>query len=415
MDTNSSSLELTEQAERLRTLNENLLNQHREYIRLVKDVATKQKELRSSLEKHSKQRLTLRDNLRRIKKRKDLTGPVSSLARADVLNHDVTTTLPTSTSWPINYMLGGLDVVMPHREIRFKYKLGYEDFKRKSSIFSFLLALFAFILPYLSQSNVAISTYDCCILLFQFFFHISLIFKESILIKNGSKINRYWILHHYSSTILLFLLLICRFDSLYLTIRSHIAIFSMLGSAFHYIRHKRAISKFYADLATERAHFMDLIDSTRELGVEDPSVSYKLPLSVIFIGICAVGIHVYQNFIGIMTILVSWSQRTFDTLFWTGILLTCLGIGNFLTTLFILFSKLKHGQPFRYSPRTRPIPGFPNKKITIPVLHQLYAHVTENEDSDESSTTEIEFKPYRPSDPLNRRSRMSHSPQFNRF
>ncbi|KAL0245011.1 hypothetical protein GEMRC1_009091 [Eukaryota sp. GEM-RC1] len=300
----------------------------------------------------------------------------------------------------MSFVLGKLDVVMPTRDKRFNYKLDYEGFKRRFSIVSLILALFAFVLPRLSLPTVAVSTYDSVLLVCQLFFHVGLLFRESILIKNGSRINQYWILHHYGTTLLLFLLLITPFNDQYLRIRSHIALFSMCTSLFHFIRHKRAMQRYYADLATEQAHFMDVIDSTRELGIEDNSSWLNLPLSSLMVGLTAVGMHAYQNFIGLLATYISFQDRRYDALFWTGIVLFLLGIGNCVTTLIILFSRIGSRGP---NHRSRSVPGFPNKKLTIPALHKMYAHLTENEcDSDESSTTEFEeFKlGSRTSDPL---------------
>ncbi|KAL0220735.1 hypothetical protein RCL1_000589 [Eukaryota sp. TZLM3-RCL] len=399
MTDTSNSLQLSEDTDRLISTTESLCTQFREYERILTLCKKQESVLRKTLSTHEKHKKTLQNRISSVKKKADTSTSLQALHRASSLSRDVNYSLPTNASWPISYIVGKLNVVIQDRDRRFNYKMDYESFKRTFSITSFILSLVAFFLPQLSVPRVIVSAYDCTLLVFQLLFHLGLLFRESILIKNGSSINHYWIIHHYSTTILLFLLLICPFDTNYLRIRAHIAVFSMLTSLFHFIRHKQAMHRYYADLATERAHFMDVIDHQRELGVDScefhRSRSNYFPISGIIIGICAIAIHVYQNFIGILASSISFKQSNYDALFWTGLLLTFLGIGNCVTTTVIIISKIKSfsKNTLRHTSKSKTVPGFPNKKLTIPALHKLYAHLTENEvDSDESSCTETEEK-----------------------
>eukprot|EP00041_Stephanoeca_diplocostata_P008361 m.124427 g.124427 ORF g.124427 m.124427 type:complete len:329 (+) comp17283_c0_seq1:153-1139(+) len=123
------------------------------------------------------------DRTKHIKHLKDMQEKITSIV----------TDYPIDTTWLISFILGPLKVCMPYPDERFNYKKTYEVYKLR--ITYAILALSSIIL--FRPIRILESTFNFVLM----GYYLIVTLREHILLCNGSRIRRWWRLHHYLACI----------------------------------------------------------------------------------------------------------------------------------------------------------------------------------------------------------------------
>jgi len=244
----------------------------------------------------------------------------------------ISDTLPRKDSY-LKVILGGVDVSILNKIDRWKYKEEYEKFKFIVTCISLVSSLVIWSLT---------SRYRAFDALFHFllvWYYCTLTIRESILIVNGSNINRWWRAHHFISTVATAILLTWPESHSYHAFRTQFFVFSFYlsfvqGLQFYYQR-----GSLYRLRALGETHDMDItIEGFHRWMFR--GLSFLVPF--LLVG------YLFELYNAYILWQLAHESTTHEwQVFVLSIIFFILFLGNILTTLSVLREKLRE--------KTRPI------------------------------------------------------------
>lgn len=109
--------------------------------------------------------------------------------------------LPQKHSLILQFAVGNINVTLPKMVDRMRYKADYENFKLKMTILGLIWSALLIFLGRKSRIFEAFFQAVIC------WYYSTISLREHILIANGSRIKRWWLIHHYLSIFLAAILL----------------------------------------------------------------------------------------------------------------------------------------------------------------------------------------------------------------
>lgn len=228
---------------------------------------------------------------------------------------------------------------------RLEYKKEYEEFKLKMTLIA-TAAAFSSLFIYSSRLT------DAMFAFLLLYYYCSVILREHILIVNGSRIRKWWLVHHYLSVItsgillvrkllyiIYFLLHNCNIQiwpssPSYDQFRGPFLWFCLFLGALQYLQYRYQKQRLYVLIALEKANPMDTVTGE---GVCNDKAGWDFALLVPF----SILGQVWQLYSSVVMYEAyhsrpdnEWQIAAF------GILFFALGVGNMLTTFQIFVGKL---------------------------------------------------------------------------
>ncbi|PWA20466.1 hypothetical protein CCH79_00003705, partial [Gambusia affinis] len=103
--------------------------------------------------------------------------------------------LPKKNGLYLRLVIGNVNVILPNRQLKFAYKDEYEKFKLYLTVILLLLSFICFFI-------VNYRFMDAILNFLLVWYYSTLTIRETILIKNGSRIKGWWVFHHFISSFL---------------------------------------------------------------------------------------------------------------------------------------------------------------------------------------------------------------------
>ncbi len=242
--------------------------------------------------------------------------------------------MPVVAGLPLSPIIGSLNVRLSPQE-RITFKQGYENFKFKMATFLIFLLSGVFWVP---QLDIFAAT-----ALFTFYMLMTL--RESILVRNGSRIRWWWRSHHYISTFSAFVLIGWTPSGclIWADVRRLVLGFMIYVFVVQILQTRYQLGRLYTLTALDRAHVMDTTNTE--------SLQYRkglsMPILIPFLWVA----HAWQFLIGFRIALEFIAQavdsyRSADVAVphWqaavVGISFSVLGVGNAWTTLHVAVIRL---------------------------------------------------------------------------
>lgn len=175
---------------------------HKEYVKKLEEVESLKKSYSQQFEKLKKKLSQLDGSIRRYE-----NDPNSSRSNeqklAEIKNKvkenlqyadQISDTFPQPNGFYLNTIIGGVCVSILNKEEKYKYKEEYEKFK---FYFTLLSMGVSFLLLFTNHFRELDAFYN----FLQVWYYCTLTIRESILVVNGSKINGWWMAHHFITTV----------------------------------------------------------------------------------------------------------------------------------------------------------------------------------------------------------------------
>lgn len=170
------------------------------------------------------------------------------------------------------------------------------------------------------------------------YFYLTLAMRESILQVNGSRINKWWINHHYLSVLLVTTLITWPKTMIYQQFRSQFFIYSFYSSIVQLLQYQYQTQRLYVMKTLGKANQMDVANSDSTQVVFSRQFIFLLPF--VFIG------QLMQFYNAIC--LLFWCWRANEWQEWQAYLVAAeffvLAYGNFVTTVRIFKKKYRKYQ-----------------------------------------------------------------------
>ncbi|XP_069768262.1 ion channel TACAN-like [Narcine bancroftii] len=234
--------------------------------------------------------------------------------------------LPKKNGLYLTLVLGNVNVTLLSKQAKFAYKDEYEKFKLYLTI---ILLLLSFSCRFLLNSRVADSVFNFLLV----WYYCTLTIRESILINNGSRIKGWWVFHHYVSAFLSGVMLTWPDSKMYQLFRNQFLSFSMYQSFVQFLQYYYQSGCLYRLRALGERHNMDLTVEGFQSWMWR-GLTFLLPF--LFFG------HFWQLFNAIT--LFKLAEHP-DCKEWQvsmcGITFLVLFLGNFLTTVRVIYQKQK--------------------------------------------------------------------------
>ena len=226
---------------------------------------------------------------------------------------------------------------------RLKFKKDYEAFKLVMSLVLIALLLLAYYVPFKIFDVIAFAT--MC------YYYISLTVRETVLKMNGSRINMFWIFHHYMSIFGFLALCIWESSPVYENVRKEVIGWLIFMLVVHLIQYKYQTSRLYVLQSVGLAESTTVTNMDTPVGLQKTFVG----LIPILFGLYAVQarmgwtlISAYSDLVaeilhevGADTVTLEVALRAAPPLV-AGMISFILSVGNAVTTVGIVFRKLKH-------------------------------------------------------------------------
>ncbi|ELK26331.1 Transmembrane protein 120B [Myotis davidii] len=282
---------------------------HRIYRQKLEELTALQTLCSSSIRKHKTRLKDLKRTLQRYKRR-------ASLEEAELVQQidvtikerqntffDMEAYLPKKNGLYLNLVLGNVSVTLLSNQAKFAYKDEYEKFKLYLTI---ILLLGAVACQFVLHYRVTDEIFNFLLV----WYYCTLTIRESILISNGSRIKGWWVSHHYVSTFLSGVMLTWPNGLIYQKFRSQFLAFSIFQSCVQFLQYYYQRGCLYRLRALGERNHLDLTVEGFQSWMWR-GLTFLLPF--LFFG------HVFVLAI------------TFLVLF----------LGNFLTTLKVVHTKLQ--------------------------------------------------------------------------
>ncbi|XP_072098914.1 transmembrane protein 120A-like isoform X2 [Mobula birostris] len=282
---------------------------HRLYKQQLEEVIKLQNSCLSSIERQKKKYKALSNNLGRCEPleneehTRDIEFIKELMKERQNIFFEMEAFLPKKNGLYLTLVLGNVNVTLLSKQAKFAYKDEYEKFKLCLTI---ILLLISFSCRFLLNSRVADSVFNFLLV----WYYCTLTIRESILINNGSRIKGWWVMHHYVSAFLSGVMLTWPDSKMYQLFRNQFLSFSMYQSFVQFLQYYYQSGCLYRLRALGERHNMDLTVEGFQSWMWR-GLTFLLPF--LFFG------H------------VSMCGMTFLVLF----------LGNFLTTVRVIYQKQK--------------------------------------------------------------------------
>ncbi|XP_059828979.1 ion channel TACAN isoform X2 [Hypanus sabinus] len=282
---------------------------HKLYKQQLEEVIKLQNSCLSSIERQKKKYKELSNNLGRCEPleneeyTRDIEFIKELMKERQNIFFEMEAFLPKKNGLYLTLVLGNVNVTLLSKQAKFAYKDEYEKFKLCLTI---ILVLISFSCRFLLNSRVADSVFNFLLV----WYYCTLTIRESILINNGSRIKGWWVMHHYVSAFLSGVMLTWPDSKMYQLFRNQFLSFSMYQSFVQFLQYYYQSGCLYRLRALGERHNMDLTVEGFQSWMWR-GLTFLLPF--LFFG------H------------VSMCGMTFLVLF----------LGNFLTTVRVIYQKQK--------------------------------------------------------------------------
>lgn len=236
-----------------------LKEKHSELKKLREDVRSLEKTCLASSEKQLKKLATLKQQL----------GPSQDASAKEVLDMQtnltsIRETLPQLNNLFLRSIVGSINVTLPNGEDKLVYKERYENFKRNVTIAIICLTFLCFWFKDYTRFPEFILQFMLA------WFYLALTVREHILIRNGSKIATWWVLHHYFSIAISGIFLIWPDSECYRNFQMQFLYFTLTLAGIMYLQFIYQKGQLYKLRTLGKAHKMDVVQDsgirTRSMG-----------------------------------------------------------------------------------------------------------------------------------------------------
>jgi hypothetical protein len=173
----------------------------------------------------------------------------------------------------LRLIIGDISVTLPYKEDRVTYKAKYEKFKMFHTVCMCALAIFSLLFPHFAILGGLVH----CVSVWYYF---TVTLRELILISNGSKINWWWMTHHYCSIAVSGLLLAWPPGECYQAFKNQFMLFTTILSLVMALQFRYQRAKMYRKVALGLKHHM--------------SVSHESKLAIKNLLLGLVGVYMFQ-------------------------------------------------------------------------------------------------------------------------
>uniref|UniRef100_A0A8B9QDX3 Transmembrane protein 120B n=1 Tax=Apteryx owenii TaxID=8824 RepID=A0A8B9QDX3_APTOW len=164
---------------------------------------------------------------------------------------DMEAYLPKKNGLYLNLVLGNVNVTLLSNQAKFAYKDEYEKFKLYLTI---ILLLGAVACRFILHYRVTDEVFNFLLV----WYYCTLTIRESILISNGSRIKGWWVSHHYVSTFLSGVMLTWPDGLMYQMFRSQFLAFSIFQSCVQFLQYYYQRGCLYRLRALGERNHLDL-------------------------------------------------------------------------------------------------------------------------------------------------------------
>eukprot|EP00042_Codosiga_hollandica_P041019 m.362053 g.362053 ORF g.362053 m.362053 type:complete len:333 (-) comp56012_c0_seq1:130-1128(-) len=228
---------------------------------------------------------------------------------------------PAPLSVLLTAILGSVNVTVPVKDDRFKYKVEYEAYKLRMTFVIIVNALLCMIF----QIKFLDSIFQAVLV----WFYMTITLREHVLIVNGSKIMHWWLVHHYLAILLSCIILTWPDTESYHTFRTKFMAFSLFLAAVQIFQFKYQSGILYKKRALGQSETMETTTD-----VATPSLFYWILL-------CLLVLYVAQLSIAGFLIKHYWDAEG-DTewqVLSAGLIFLTHGIGNLQGLVKVLIGK----------------------------------------------------------------------------
>ncbi|KAM6970377.1 transmembrane protein 120A-A isoform 2-T2 [Aplochiton taeniatus] len=237
--------------------------------------------------------------------------------------------LPKKNGLYLSLVLGNVNVTLLNKQSKFAYKDEYEKFKL---ILTVILFLFSFTCCFLFSYRVLDALFNFLLV----WYYCTLTIRESILISNGSRIKGWWVFHHYVSTFLSGVMLTWPEGILYQMFRNQFLTYCMYQSFVQFLQYYYQSGCLYRLRSLGERHNMDVTVEGFQSWMWR-GLTFLLPF--LFFG------HFWQLYNSIILFRIAQLPECKE---WQVVMCGCsylvLFLGNFLTTLAVVYQKYMNNQ-----------------------------------------------------------------------
>ncbi|KAK5887195.1 hypothetical protein CesoFtcFv8_015821 [Champsocephalus esox] len=238
--------------------------------------------------------------------------------------------LPQKNGLYLNLVLGNVNVTLLNKQSKFAYKDEYEKFKL---VLTVILFVFSFTCRFLFSYRVLDALFNFLLV----WYYCTLTIRESVLINNGSRIKGWWVFHHYVSTFLSGVMLTWPEGALYQMFRNQFLTYCLYQIGFvQFLQYYYQSGCLYRLRALGEKHNMDVTVEGFQSWMWR-GLTFLLPF--LFFG------HFWQlyNSITLYTMFQLPECKEWQVAM-CGCSYLVLFMGNFLTTLGVVYQKYRNNQ-----------------------------------------------------------------------
>uniref|UniRef100_A0A8B9RYC7 Transmembrane protein 120B n=1 Tax=Accipiter nisus TaxID=211598 RepID=A0A8B9RYC7_9AVES len=230
---------------------------HKVYRQKLEEVTSLQTACSSSIHRQKKTLRDLKHSLQRCKPRASpeefaLIQEISTqIKERQNAFFDMEAYLPKKNGLYLNLVLGNVNVTLLSNQAKFAYKDEYEKFKLYLTI---ILLLGAVACRFILHYRVTDEVFNFLLV----WYYCTLTIRESILISNGSRIKGWWVSHHYVSTFLSGVMLTWPDGLMYQMFRSQFLAFSIFQSCVQFLQYYYQRGCLYRLRALGERNHLDL-------------------------------------------------------------------------------------------------------------------------------------------------------------
>ncbi|XP_023675174.1 transmembrane protein 120A-A [Paramormyrops kingsleyae] len=237
--------------------------------------------------------------------------------------------LPKKNGLYLSLVLGNVNITLLNKQAKFAYKDEYEKFKLCLTV---LLLLFSFTCRFVVTYRVVDALFNFLLV----WYYCTLTIRESILISNGSRIKGWWVFHHYVSTFLSGVMLTWPDGRLYQMFRNQFLTYSLYQSFVQFLQYYYQSGCLYRLRALGERHNMDLTVEGFQSWMWR-GLTFLLPF--LFFG------HFWQLYNGLTLFRMAQLPECKEwQVAMCGASYLVLFMGNFFTTLGVVYHKYKHNR-----------------------------------------------------------------------
>uniref|UniRef100_A0A674P937 Transmembrane protein 120Aa n=1 Tax=Takifugu rubripes TaxID=31033 RepID=A0A674P937_TAKRU len=229
----------------------------------------------------------------------------------------------------LSLVLGNVNVTLLNKQAKFAYKDEYEKFK-------LVVTVILFIVSFTCRFLFSYRALDALFYFLLVWYYCTLTIRESILITNGSRIKGWWVFHHYVSTFLSGVMLTWPEGVLYQMFRNQFISYSLYQSFVQFLQYYYQSGCLYRLRTLGERHTMDLTVEGFQSWMWR-GLTFLLPF--LFFG------HFWQLYNGLTLFRMSQLPQCKE---WQVLMCGCsymvLFLGNFLTTLAVVYQKYRNNQ-----------------------------------------------------------------------